>query len=212
MDVFTLDAMTEMLQSPLWLLSYINRRVNYFGQIHASNELVILSDHIKNNLWINDKRDLAYLNDDLVSDLETAMTVRREGIPGDRTPDGFLARYEKTALGYIVKMLGGSPDPVAIDLGFMLLTLSEKTVAEVSEGLGKILDLTKKDGKGHDFTIGIREGGTGLTVHCNDEPMSTATGELEAHCAMRKDIRQADSWFGVCISSKDGALRFGLCL
>lgn len=39
MDVFTIDAMTEMLQSPLHFLSYVNRRANYADQLLASQEL-----------------------------------------------------------------------------------------------------------------------------------------------------------------------------
>ena len=82
MDVFTLDVMTEMLQSPLWLLSYINRRVNYFGRIHASNELVILSEHLSHNLWVSNEDDQLLLGNETSRHLEVAMTVRREDGPG----------------------------------------------------------------------------------------------------------------------------------
>ena len=43
MDVFALDAMTEMLNSPLHLLSYIDRRTGYTDKLMASHELTILS-------------------------------------------------------------------------------------------------------------------------------------------------------------------------
>src|ERR1700687_4885170 len=47
MDVFALDAMTEMLESPLRFLSYVNRRTMYHDKLLARDELTILSHHLK---------------------------------------------------------------------------------------------------------------------------------------------------------------------
>ncbi len=52
MDVFALDAMTEMLSSPLQFLSYVDRRTGYTDRLMASHELTILSYHLKKNLWL----------------------------------------------------------------------------------------------------------------------------------------------------------------
>lgn len=212
MNVFTLDAMTEMLQSPLWLLSYINRRVNYFDRLLASNELVILSEHIKNNLWLEDEDTPRYLFDDIASDLEVAMTARREGFPGDRTPDGFLKRFKTTTLGRIFKTIEASPTPATIDLGFMLLTLAEDTVTAISRGIDRIMALAKKDGKAHDCTIGVSAGSTGLTIHSNYDPAHIATKKLQVHCTMRKYTQQANTWFGVWIHPENVTLMFGVSL
>ena len=212
MDVFTLDVMTEMLQSPLWLLSYINRRVNYFGRIHAPNELVILSEHLSNNLWISNEDDpLLLLGNETSRHLEVAMTVRREYVPGPRTPDGFLTRFRSTTLGRIVETIEASPTPATIDLGFMLLTLNEGTVDEISKGIDKIVNLANEDRRGH-LTIGIKEGSTGLIIHCNDDPMPAAAQKVEEHCILRKYDRRADSWFGMLISPTNGRPRFGVSL
>ena len=42
-DVFLIDVLAEMLPSPLRLLSYINRRVNYGERVTSINELTILA-------------------------------------------------------------------------------------------------------------------------------------------------------------------------
>jgi len=55
LDVFMLDAMTEMLDSPLRMLSYVDRRTKYFDKLMASHELTILSYHLKQNLWLDEK-------------------------------------------------------------------------------------------------------------------------------------------------------------
>lgn len=212
MDVFTLDAMTEMLESPLRVLSYVNRRASYSDKLHCSHELTVLSYHLKQNLWLDDKYDMVTLSDDISADLDVAMAVRRDGVPGKRTPDGILTRFIGTALGRMVAEIEARPDSATIDLGFMLLTLSEDTVVEVSKGIDKIASLAMKDRKSHDLTIGVGAGGTGLTIHCNDDPISIAGPRLRAHCERRKYTERADSWFGVCIRPKNRSLRFGLNL
>lgn len=212
MDVFALDAMTEMLGSPLQLLSYIDRRTGYTEQLLASHELTILSYHLKQNLWLNDEHDMVVLEDDIAADLDLAMLVRREGIPGKGTPDGILTRFAATALGRMTKAIEASPDPATIDLGFMLLTLSEDTVVAVSKGIDRIARQAQADGKSHDFTASLSQGDTGLTIHCNNDPREVAGPSLQEACHARKYVERAKTWFGVCLCPDDQALRFGVSL
>ena len=212
MDVFMLDVVTEMLRSPLRLLSYVNRRTNYSDRLLASHELTILSYHLKNNLWIDDQHDMVVLSDDISADLDVAMAVRRDDVPGKRTPDGILTRFRTTALGRLVEKIETRPDPATIDLGFMLLTLSEETFVNVSNGINVISRKARRDRKSHDLTVGIGGGSTGLTIHCNDAPIYIAGPSLQRHCKLRKYTEQADNWFGVCILPEDASLRFGLNL
>lgn len=128
MDVFTLDAMTEMLQSPLHFLSYVNRRANYKDQLLASQELTILAYHLKQNLWVDPDMGLVHLCDDLSAGLDIAMAVRRRGADGAATPEGILTRLGETTLGRIVKEIEARPEPPIIDLGFLLLELNEDTI------------------------------------------------------------------------------------
>ena len=53
MDVFALDAMTETLSSPLHFLSYVDRCTGYTDKLMASHDLMILSYHLKQNLWVD---------------------------------------------------------------------------------------------------------------------------------------------------------------
>jgi hypothetical protein len=166
---------------------------------------------LKQNLWLEDKYDLVTLHEDISADLDVAMAVRRDGVPGKRTPDGVLTRFISTALGRIVQQIEAKPDPGTIDLGFMLLTLSEKTVIDVSEGIDRITAQARKDGKHHDLTVGIGSGRTGLTVHCNSDPVAIAGPTLQEHCHRRKYTQKSDTWFGLCILP-DQRLRFGINL
>ncbi|MFH6568402.1 MULTISPECIES: SEC-C metal-binding domain-containing protein [Pseudomonas] len=212
MDVFALDAMTEMLSSPLLLLSYIDRRTGYSDKLMASHELTILSYHLKQNLWVNDEHDMVVLEDDISTDLDLAMLVRREGIPGRGTPDGILNRFEATALGRMVKSIETRPDPATIDIGFTLLTLGEDAVVAISAGINHIAKLAVADGNSHDFTVGLAQGRTGLTIHCNDDPIDVAGPRLQKLCHARKYTEHAKTWFGVCVQPGDQSLRFGINL
>jgi hypothetical protein len=212
MDIFTLDVMAEMLDSPLRFLSYANRRMKYSEKIFATHELIILSYHLKQNLWLSSEHDLFVFHDDIAADLDIAMVARRDGIKGKRTPDGVLTRFAMTALGQMLKTIERHPDPATIDLGFLLLSLGERTVQEVSNGIEALTRLNRKDGKHHDFTIGINGGETGLTIHCNNDTFEVASSRLKTHCIRRKYAARAKTWFGICINPKDRTIKFGVNL
>ncbi len=211
MDVFTVDAMTEMLQSPLQFLSYVNRRANYAEQLMASQELTILGYHLTKNLWVEPDVNLMHLCDDFSAGLDIAMAVRRAGVQGTATPDGVLTRFGKTTVGRIVKEIEARPEPATIDLGFLMLAMSEQAVTEMSRAVDRLAARTRADGKVHDLTFGFKEG-SGITFHCTDEPSSVAGPRLESYCTLRKYREKASQWFGLCMSSTGPDVRFGVSL
>lgn len=211
MDVFAIDAMTEMLQSPLQFLSYINRRACYSEQLMASQELTILGFHLKKNLWVESNVNLMYLADDLSAGLDVAMTVRRTGIQGATTPDGILTRFRNTTIGRIMKEIEHCPEPATVDLGFYLLAMNGQAVTEMSLVVGRLAARTRVDGKAHDCSFAIQES-SGITFHCTDEPLNIAGPRLASYCKHRKYKEKAQEWFGLCLSSKELTVRFGVTM
>ncbi len=210
-DVFALDAMTEMLESPLRFLSYLELRARFGNRLIATHEHTLLSYHLKLNLWLNDEYDFAYLHDDIAADLDIAMCARRDGLPGAHTPDGILTRIRGTPSGRIVSEIEALPDPATIDLGLLLLTLSEDTIETLNKGIRQITALAGQDGKRHDFTVGLGTSKAGLTVHCGPSDLADARARMLTHCEVRKYSQKADRWFGLAVHP-DGSLRFGLKL
>jgi len=210
MDVFFLDVATEMLKSPLHFLSYVNRRTMYGDKILSTHELTILSYHLKKNLWLDGEYTMMQLEDDICADLDLAMLVRRDGVPGNEAPDGILTKYEGTHFDRLVKDVELRDHPATVDFGFMLLTLSGDTIEVINDGISKLIELGEKDGKHHDLTLGISEDSSGLTIHCNDDSDAEAAKRLDRHCELRKYEQKANQWFGVCIGSKSQRLRFGI--
>lgn len=209
MDVFFLDVMTEILPSPLYFLSYVNRRTSYVEKILSTHELTILSYHLKQNLWVDDNYTMIQLGDDICADLDLAMLTRRDNAPGIDTPEGILTKYKDTVFDRIIKDIDKREHPATIDLGFMLLNLGSKTIEMINDGIAQLIKRGKTDGKHHDLTIAI-DGGTGLTIHCNDDYEFIAVPRLESHCERRKYAQKASSWFGVCIGQSVPRLRFGV--
>jgi hypothetical protein len=211
MDIFAIDAITEMLQSPLQFLSYINRRSNYAVQIMASNELAVLGYHLTKNLWVESNTHLMQLADDFSAPLDIAMGVRRAGIEGAATPKGILTHFGNTTAGRIVKQIENRPEPATIDLGFLLLTISGQAITEMNLVVDRLAARTRADGKVHDVTFAYKEG-SGITIHCTDEPVHVAGPRLDSYCQLRKYKQKAKEWFGLCMSSKGPDVRFGVSL
>ena len=210
MDVFLLDVMTEMLQSPLHFLSYINRRVSYGEKIHSTHELTILSYHLKNNLWVDDEYTILMLGDDICVDLDLAMLTRRDGVPGSDMPEGILTKYKGTVFDQIIRDIDKLEHSAIISLGFTLLSLSGDTIEMINDGISELIKRGRKDGQHHDLTLAMSDGESGLTIHCNDDHESISGSRLERHCEQRKYTQKASSWFGICIGQKVPRLRFGL--
>lgn len=140
------------------------------------------------------------------------MAVRRTGIAGAATPDGILTRFDATTLGRVVKEIEARPEPVTIELGFLLLSLSEDTVRDTSRAIDRLATRARADGKHHDLTLGFGASGSGLTVHCSNDPVSIAAPRLRSYCERRKYKEKANRWFGLCMSPKGPNVRFGISL
>jgi hypothetical protein len=209
MDVFHLDAMAEMLDTPLHFLSYLDRRSNYHEEVIANHELNILGFHLEHNLWLQDRYTFMYLEDDVGVSLELSMLVRRENIPGPWTPPGILTRMERHRLGQIIKEIERQPNPAMLALGFLILKMGEDSFISLSDAIDELMRRAIADGSRHNVSIQFPSGG-GLTIHVNSDSDEDATNNLSAYCAARKYAQRVESWFGLVLHARTGNIRFGL--
>ena len=212
MDIFTLDVMAEMLDSPLRFLSYVDKRTGYNEQLYAGHELTILALHLRQNLWIDTKYNMVSLDENIAASLDLAMLVRRGGAEGDRDPTGILTLYKGTPIDRLIRSIDENPNPKIVDLGFMLLTLGGDSLEAINHGLSQVAQKAREDGKLHDFSLGIEGDITGITIHSTDERFEVASPRLMTHCERRKYRHHAPTWFGICVWSADGGIRFGINL
>ena len=210
LDVFALDAVAEMLQSPLRFLSYLNRRTAIDDSVLAAQELTILSYHLKKNLWVDGNLTMMSLDDSIAADLDIAMCARREGILGKATPDGILTAFAGTTLWRLIEDVEEKADPGMIDLGFLLLAMSGDAFKDANRAIDLAAMKTRRDGGTHDLTMLF--GDVGFTAHVSDGVTAEAMAILQRHCERRKYTQKVDSWLGVCLDSATARLRFGLSL
>jgi hypothetical protein len=209
-DVFMIDTMAEMLTSPLRFLSYLDRRVGLADRINTINEHALLGYHLSKNLWVDPNVSIAMIAEEFSIDLDTAMTVRRDGLVGLDTPKGILDRFAGTLVGRILAWVERSDNPALLNLGFELLTLSGETMDSLNESLAGIAAQTRKDGAPHDFTLVFEGTLGGITLHCSPLPTAEALGVLKRHCEYRKYLQRAGAWFGLLVRQDDGMPKAGM--
>ncbi|MDG4896428.1 SEC-C domain-containing protein [Mesorhizobium sp. WSM4976] len=209
MDVFLIDVICEMLSTPLSLISYLERRSGYHEKLVSTQELGILAYHLKSNLWVEDKFSMVMIADDFSAGLDIAMMARRAGVPGRKTPEGILTVLAKPPIANILKALEKSDQPAKFNLGLLLLTLSGKTIEFLTKGIQKIVREARADGKKHDFTVSLKGGKTGLTIHVTTEPLPICGPSLSDHVRRRKYISKAESWFGLILDPHTVSPRAG---
>lgn len=211
MDVFLLDAMAEMLDTPLHFLNYLERRSGYADQVMSNHELSILGFHLGQNLHLQEGASLFHLGDDFGIDLELAMLARREGLAAPWTPNGILSILEGTTLGALLKQIERRPEPGMVELGFAVLAMSGDALNQANAAIDEIMRLSLNDRGRHDFTIQLK-GGIGLTFHSSAWPEQQARAGLREHCERRKYVQRASRWFGILLDPADGKMRCGVML
>ena len=194
MDVFLLDVMTEFLDTPLYFLDYVNKRALYYHKVMAAHEITILSYHLKRNLWL-EEADFYSLGDDISQDLDAAMLVRREGLPGKDTPEGLLTVFKGKVFGDLIAHINSQEHDGIIDLGFLLLNMSQDTAESMGDAITHLLGKTRKDSRRHDFSIAA--GDAGLTYHCSYDSPLEMRDMLHGHCEARKYLQKTKKWFGI---------------
>ncbi|AYN20066.1 SEC-C metal-binding domain-containing protein [Alcaligenes aquatilis] len=211
LDVFLLDTLTEMLASPLRLLSYVKLRVAASDKLMSGHELTVLGYHLKQNLWLDEKYNCVMLDDSIAQDLDAAMMVRRDNQLGDDTPEGILTKMRGTRYEGLIKEIEARPDPAVLELGFHLLSMSEDSCRNVDRILEIITRNTQLVGKRHDVTLASSTPPCGVSFHCNPVATPEAMTVLKTHCAKRKYKQRAAQWFGVSVDP-DGQVQFGVTL
>ena len=211
-DVFTLDVFAEMLSTPLHFLNYLALRARFGAKLLVSHELTILGYHLKHNLWIDDQYGIVNLDADFTSELEIAMLARRTYVPGEKTPKGILTRFDDHVIGRLLTQIEIAASPQLTDLGLFLLQLNSETAKFLNSGIDRIVREAQRDGKNHDISVAVDNGGSGITIHCNDRPEDIAQKHLFTHCKVRKYDSKANAWYGLLLDPATGRPRCAIAI
>lgn len=149
------------------------------------------------------------LGDDIAMHLDIAMLARREGLPGETTPEGILTRLKDTTFGRMIDQIEASNDPDIGELGLLLLQLGENTARSLGSGIDTLANLARKDRRPHDLSLELGDTQSGLTVHCRYRDSPDVMETLAAHCELRKYSTKSDSWYGLLIDPDTREIQAG---
>jgi len=203
-DLFTLDVLSELVPSPIRVLAYLERRALYYDRIMTTNELGVLGFFLKVNLWLETENDFLNLDDSLASDIDAAMIVRREGLPGKDTPEGLLTRFKSTFVGHVIDDVDRNPNALCVELGLSFLEMGEDGINQIEALVSRMA----AKGRG-DVTLPMENRSSGLTIHCNSDPQFLAEPSLRQHMERRKYFQKADKWLGLNVEPSSKLVRFG---
>jgi len=211
-DVFFLDVLTEILETPLHFLNYLALRAKFDNKLLVSQEITTLGYHLKHNLWLEDKYDMVNLGDDFTSSLDIAMSARRLGIPGEQTPKGILTRFCGTPIGRLISEFEASGIPELVGIGMLLLQLGSESAKHINKGIDRLVYSAANDGRQHDMSVPSDAEKSGFTIHVNSLPEDVARERLSTHCRVRKYDSKADVWYGLLLAPRAGDIRGALAI
>ncbi|QPC87804.1 prepilin peptidase [Mesorhizobium sp. NBSH29] len=211
-DVFFVDVLSEILESPLHLLNYLALRTRFADKLLVTQELTILGYHLKHNLWVEDQYNLMNLGDDFTSSLDIAMTARRMGVPGVSTPEGIFTRFKGLLIGDLLDQIEDAATPELVGLGMLLLQMGSDSAKHINARIASLVQLADKDGKHHDLSVPSEPTNSGFTVHVNSLFDDVARERLSVHCKLRKYDTKSDSWYGLLLYPGSGEIRGALAI
>lgn len=211
-DVFTLDVIVEFLDTPLQFLNYLDLRARAFDRLLIANELIPFSYHLRHNLWLDPKYDMACLADDYAAHVDVAMAVRRQGVSGSPEVEGVLTRYRGTRIGEILDQIQEAKTPELTELALWILQLSDETADGLSRAIESQIRAAVKEHGIKDLTFTFENHSAGLTIHLSALPDKIAQENIVKHCRWKKYDLKADRWYGLVLRPEDIRIRHALVL
>lgn len=200
MDVFLLDVMAEMLDSPLKFLNYIRTRLGCIEKVSVSHELVVLGAYLSGSLYNNGV--FTVLDDSCKVHLDTAMLVRRDGLNGEHTPPGILTQIRGDLYEQLIAELEdfSASESAATELGFLLSSLPKSACEELNKVLVDITTKTSNTGTPCDIFFLLKYANSGICLRCNPSDNKDAEEKLKFDCMIRKYRERVQTWFGVSLN------------
>lgn len=152
------------------------------------------------------------LGEDFTSSLDIAMSTRRLGIPGERTPKGILTRFDGTPIGRLISEFEARAVPELVGLGILFLQFGSDTAKHINRVIDRFVRSAANDGQQHDISVPSDADKSGFTIHVNSLPEEVARERLSTHCRIRKYDTRSDVWYGLLLAPGSGDIRGALAI
>lgn len=212
-DIFALDTMAELLESPLHFLHYVMQRERHPNLIQANQEHELLSLYLQQGLAFAEEVTLVQVMEDVAGPVDLAMFVRRDGAHGPRCPQGLMDDLEDSLLGRMIADIVQEVTADAVSMALVLLDAAHTpgTIQDVDRKVEKCMQRVAVGEKYSVYSFFLSHVSAGVTIMCASKVDEQWIRTLEAWCNVRKYQAKANRWVGLLLGPS-GAPRIGYYL
>ena len=207
LDVFFLDILCEYLNTPILLLSYIHRRVNYSNILSVSNEFTVLAFHLQKNLYLEDEKATYHIDESFTYELDADFTLRRSGFENISKKMRLYEVYQDGFLGKLIFNYHGEFTNDYLRLCLYLLKIGEDSWKDINLNLNEIFKRFNQDKLFHSLGLPIIDDKSGITFCIDKENSNLTKIKLDGIIKKRKYISKANHWIGVILKQESPYLR-----
>lgn len=193
LDIFLLDMMAEMLESPLFFMDFLNQRTYNHQKYISENEIEILGYYLKTGFPEHKDMTHILIHQDFASDLDLAFFTRRVGKEVGLKQyqiEGFINKFKGTIFEDLIYKIQSNPD--FIEFGFFLLEIGNDFIQDVEE---KIRELGHRVDKELRINFCRVDYSVGVTI----VPRKKLYRDLLIECHSRQLETNLKNWIGLSI-------------
>ena len=205
-DVFTLDAICKMLDTPLYLFDFLHKRTKYASRIFSGSEFSILSFYLSHNLHIKEDNGILGIDESFAVELDMAMAARRYKILDRETPRGILTMFEGSIFDSIFNYINAREDGDLLTLGYLLLEHNGEGLKELDEKCAQIIENARNEHEGPGLVIKLGDS-AGVTIYSGRIDLRSDTFKRTWNaCEVRKYENKAEIWYGIILNPDTKAI------
>lgn len=192
LDIFLLDMMAEMLESPLFFMDFLNQRTDC-QKYMSENEIEVLGYYLTTGFPEYKDCTQIMLHADFASSLDLAFLTRRVGKEVGLKQyqiEGFINKFKGTIFEDLIYKIQSESD--LIEFGFFLLKFDNDFIDKIEEEMKKIKYRTDKELQ---MNFCIDSYSIGVTI----VPKKRSYENLLIECRSKQVKFGTKNWVGICI-------------
>ncbi len=202
-DVFALDTVAEILDSPLKFLHYLLQRGRMPILRLANQEHELISLYLHFGLIFNENITGIYADQTLAADVDLIMCIRRDNAEEPEPSINILDQFKNTPFGNILANLDQINNPASINLAlcFFDICQSSEEVEKVNREIEKCLNLSKLRDDCSQFSFKFSHISVGILIMCTPRFDEVSIKNIDSISILRKYQEKLTKYFGVMLSS-----------
>ena len=199
-DLFIIDAITELLPSPLHFIDYIMWREQLGFRANTITDFATFGRYLAKNTRLDERIRKIQIDQRESCFVDIALKSRREGVIGELTPPGTLTKLQNNTLGKVFHEIERDLKPSSVEVGLMILGMDEDSIDEMNKAIEYMNSEVERTGKSLIGSILTDQKGTGLTISISSSPIKKVQEETLIHMSVNKYRQKAKKWLGLILA------------